>query len=264
MAEGNLELVVTRLPSWVFAVDVDWVYERALREDGYFDDYFDIPFDDVPRELIDELIRDDVARASVADQVGDQLADVAERYWPLACDPRMKGVWRELSRKRDGTFLYPARAASQDAALVELFETALACQQEHGSTMTRGELEQRRDRYLAKAVELRDDAFMMRGGSDVMERFLKLQAAAQAYQDYANEIYASSLPMSVERKHDGPARWVALTISNTLRTLFGLPMYRLTATITSVILGREIDSRTVRYWCDKPPQDAVKALKISR
>ena len=54
--------------------------------------------------------------------------------------------------------------------------------------------------------------------------------------------------MALERKHDGRARWVALTIGNTFRTLFGKPMYGLTATITSVVLGREIKLRTVRQW----------------
>ena len=49
-------------------------------------------------------------------------------------------------------------------------------------------------------------------------------------------------------------RWVALTIGNTFRTLFGSPMYGLTATITSVVLGREIELRTVRQWLP-PAQD---------
>ena len=54
--------------------------------------------------------------------------------------------------------------------------------------------------------------------------------------------------MALERKHDGRARWVALTIGNKLHALFGLSMYGLTTTITSVVLGREIELRTVRQW----------------
>jgi hypothetical protein len=263
------------IPSWVpepiaqcartkHAAAVDWVYEGALKESGYFDDYFDMPFDDVPREWIDELIRDDVARANVADQIGDELADITAQYLPLACDPRMKQVWRELSRQSNGAFLNPARVASQDAAMLEVFKVALACQQERGSTMTRGELEQRRDRYLAKAAELRDDAFTMLGGNDGMKRLLKLCDVARVYEDRANEINAASIKTSLKRKHDGQGRWVAVAISDTFCRLFGSPMYGLTATITSVILGRDIDSSTVRYWCDKPPHSAVKPPKISR
>ena len=52
--------------------------------------------------------------------------------------------------------------------------------------------------------------------------------------------------MALERKHDGRGRWVALTIGDKFRALFGKPMYGLTTTITSVVLGREIESRTVR------------------
>ena len=53
-----------------------------------------------------------------------------------------------------------------------------------------------RDRYLAKADELRDDARMMlcsrRRSVRVMERYRKLEDAAQAYEDYASEVYAAS------------------------------------------------------------------------
>ena len=83
---------------------------------------------DVPREYLDELIRDDVVlRERIADLVRDELADITGRYLPLACDPRMEGVWRELSRHdSNGGFLYPAIGIDQDAAMLELFDTALA------------------------------------------------------------------------------------------------------------------------------------------
>ena len=65
---------------------------------------------------------------------------------------------------------------------------------------------------------------------------------------------------ALERRHDGRARWVALTIADTFRILFGKPMYGLTATIASVILDREIEPRTVQQWVKYP---AVKASKIA-
>ena len=61
------------------------------------------------------------------------------------------------------------------------------------------------------------------------KRCQKLEDAAQAYEDYAGEVYATNSAMALERKHDGRARWVALTIGNTFRALFGSPMYGLTA-----------------------------------
>ena len=131
------------------------------------------------------------------------------------------------------------------------------------STTTQRAAELERDRYLAKADELRDDAIMMLAQSpldECQERYQKLVDAAQAYEDYAGEIYAASMPMALERAHDGRARWVALTIGNTFRTLFGSPMYGLTATIASVVLGREIEPRTVRQWLTYP---AVKRPKKS-
>jgi hypothetical protein len=129
------------IPSWVpepiaqyvmarYIADVDRVYEKALREDDYLDD-------DMPSALRDELIHDAVNRANVADLVRDELADITERYLPLTCDSRMERVWWELSRQCNGAFLHPARAPSaanakerQDAAMLELFDAAFACQRQ--------------------------------------------------------------------------------------------------------------------------------------
>jgi hypothetical protein len=194
----------------------------------------------------------------------------------LICDPRMKSVWRQLSRPaRNGAFLYPARQGQQDAAMLQLFNVAYRCWELDGeTTMTRGQVEQRRNCFLAKAEELKTDALMMRmqprladeladeaaahaGYASNEERYQKLLAAARAYEDYASEISSAG---ALEREHDGRARWVALTIADAFRELFDKPMYGLTATIASVILGREIELRTVRWWCTYP---AVKPSKIA-
>jgi hypothetical protein len=255
------------IPSWVpepiaqcardeYAADVEPIYQAYLKENGWLDD---VP-DDLVDQISRELVRDDVvARTNLATDpvVQDELAEVANRYWRLVCDPRMEGVWRYLSRR---IFLHPACGLSQDAALIELFKTTLACQHERGATMTRDAIEQERDRSLAKAEELRNDAFTMLGGSDGMERFRALRAAAQALEDSARESYANSVATSLERKHDGPARWVALTISDKLRELFDSSMYGVTAIIASVILGRKIKPRSVQQWVGYP---AVKPPKIA-
>jgi hypothetical protein len=192
----------------------------------------------------------------------------------------MRGVWRELSRQRNGAFLHPARAPSmanakerQEAAMVEVFNTALACQEESdAATTTRGKAEQQRRCYLARAKELQCDALTMVSqsllfcGKDILsdnqrhKLWLKLNAASDAYQEYARAINVARLSMP-EREHDGRAHWVALTIGDKFRALFRSPMYGLTATITSVVLGRQIASRRTRQWCAAHPAD--KARKIS-
>jgi hypothetical protein len=214
-----MSLVQLSIPSWVpapvaqhvndrLAAETDHTYE-SLREGSYPDPAF----------------------------VQEELAERAADYRPLVCDVRMKCVWRELSR-------HPALSGDQDAALVDLFNTALTCRVRCVVTRTRSELEQERDRSLAKATELKQDAARMN-----WEHFKTLLAAAQAYEDSAREIYTSNIAMAGERQRDGRARWVALTIAEKFCARFGLPMYKLTAIITSVVLDRDINPSAVRYWC---------------
>ena len=196
------------------------------------------------------------------------LTRIAEYHLSLACDRRMKRVWRELSRQRrpSGAFFYQAYVSSvanaqgrQDAAMLELFNTALACRRQcWATTTTRSQAEQQRDQFLTKADELRTDAFILLVQPTYnKEHCQKLADAARAYEDHARELYATGLAMAFERQHDGRARWVALTLSNKFRELFGKPMYGLSSTLTSIVLGREVAPRTVRQWC------AVKTQKIS-
>ena len=146
----------------------------------------------------------------------------------------------------------------QDEALFELFDTAVMCRKLPGATTTRRQAELGRDRWLAKAGELRDDARILMASSPhdlCLQRYRKLEDAAQVCEDYARELYAASFgEMALERRHDGRARWVALTIGNKLHALFGLSMYGLTTTITSVVLGREVELRTVRQWLPSGPK----------
>jgi hypothetical protein len=203
---------------------------------------------------------------------------MAEEYRPLVCDPRMRGVWRELSRpQRNGTFLHPARAPlvakakeRQEAAMVELFDTALECQRSREATTTRGKAERQRSRYLSKAEELWRDAMTMSRQTLPFAGILtnqrryelsrRLEDAADAYKEYAQALHTAKFFMP-ERGHDGRGHHVALTIGNKFCALFGSPMYGLTATITSIVLGREIDPRTVRQWC--APHPAAKTQKIA-
>ena len=143
--------------------------------------------------------------------------------------------------------------------MLALFNVAFECQQNrHGETKKRDEIEQQRNHYLAKAKELRDDARMISDLSFDMKRCLALETAAQAYEDHANEGYATGSATALERQHDGRPRWVILTLIDAVRAQFGSPMYGLTATIASVILGREITPRRVQHCA----RYAVKSPKI--
>jgi hypothetical protein len=254
------------LPSWLPEPIAEWIRadyagfveaacEAACRECGYSD----IGDDRVPRKYFEELIRNDHLRASIADFIRDYMADVPARYLPLACDHRMERVWWELRRPSSGEFYYPALVSSaanakerQDNAMLELFITAFACRQRPRATTTRREIEQQRNHYLDMANKLRDDARIMLNHVDLsfeMKRPLALETSAQAYEDYAREVCAENFgEMALERQRDGEARWVALTIGSKFRTLFGESMYGSTATITSVVIDREINTQTVRKW----------------
>jgi hypothetical protein len=244
------------LPSWlpeaiaqcirVKVTEFERGYEEACRKNNIFDD----------------------EAADISNLAANVLRDHLTTL-PLVCDPRMESVWWELSRQRpSGAFLYPACVSSgangqerQDAAMLELFNVAFACRKRREATTTRREIEQQRDYYMVKADELRTDAWILLGQPSYnKERCEKLYAAAQVYEDYARELYATSSGTALERKHDGRARWVALTISDKFRELFNSPMYGLTATITSVVLDRRVDPRTVRLWVGYP---AVKTPKIA-
>jgi Arm domain-containing DNA-binding protein len=267
----TIALPALQIPPWVpgavarsarakYAEDVHLVFSTVERKAGFDAD-------------VDELA--DEARDQLADKIRNQpvlrntFVSITELFQPLVCDPRMRGVWRELCKLRaDGAFLHPARGAwwerrmpfllpadareRQEEAMVELFDVALACQQRpRTTTMTRRQAEQQRDYYLTKAQELQLDATTMLTdpASQRHKRHRRLLEAVQAYEDYAHETYAAAIRTSLDRQRDGRARWVALTISNKFRVLFGSPMYRLTAAITSVVLGRNVSRPRIRQWC---------------
>jgi hypothetical protein len=291
-----------RIPAWVpkpvaqaaraeYAREVHQTYARAIKEFGPPEDHADC-------DMLAEL---DEVRVNYAENVCDDLAEIAKDYQVVVSNPRMRSVWHELSRRHNGGFLHPARAPStqdaatvelferaiacgllhparapstQEAALIEVFEVALECRKWHWTTTTRGEVERRRRRFLAKAEELEHDAISMmvhslpcRGmdfGDESFEQKLelrqKLMHAADACKEYARMLDAAK-PFTLKREHDSPARQLALTISDKFRELFGQPMYGLTATITSVVLGRPINSRQTEQWCASHPP--IKAPKIS-
>jgi hypothetical protein len=202
----------------------------------------------------------------------------------LVCDKRMRRVWRELSRRRrDGEFMYPAKGSEpekdkdtrQNEAMVLLFcqsaVRALLSQREEVVTCQKAE--QRHKELLDKAKQLRVDAnglFLQSiyrsplssstlSYCDLVQRLRDLDHAAQILESYAAENLVFEMKTALKRdRGDGDIRWTALGLAETCRILFDSPLYGVTATIMSVALGRDINTRTVRQWCahpaDKPPK----------
>jgi len=205
------------------------------------------------------------------------------QFSPLLHDPRMRNVWDTLSHRRNGTFEYPASASitaanaeeRQGAAMVQLFHYVVMAAKWPGTITTRSKAERKRRRFLAKAEELRTDAerwqldappttpFGLWSDDDGPDECVRrLIDASQAYEEIAAKAYAADMWLARDRgRADGDVQWFALAVADKFRALFGSPMYGLTATITSVALGREIDPHTVRHWCAHPP--AVKPQKIA-
>src|SRR5262249_45998047 len=119
-----------------------------------------------------------------------------------------------------------------EAAMVELFDTALACRKQHWPATTRGELERLRRRFLARAEELEDDAMTMMAqpllsrGKDILtfeqrsELWQKLERAADACKAYAGALDATKC-FTLEREHASRARRLALVVSYRSRAFFG-------------------------------------------
>jgi hypothetical protein len=167
-----------------------------------------------------------VAREAYA--AGDESARIVIAR--LACDPRMRGVWRELlRRRRDGTFM---RLILQDAL-------------RPGRTLSRRQAERERNRLLDMAERLRNEVITE------PEDVLRLTAAAETYEQLAKNIEQTGGPvpevLDLDRAHGDPTeRWLAFAISWECRIMFASPLYGVTAIIMSVVLGREITPREVR------------------
>jgi hypothetical protein len=200
----------------------------------------------------------------------EEIASVSKFLIPLVRDQRMRGVWHELSRRRNGIFLHPASIVQgplsdnrQAAAMAELFEAAVTYRLKPGVTTTRRRAEQRRNEFLAKAQALRIDTAMgglldviaFGGERDIWtdKRRRRLAAAADAYQEIAAATFAADMKAALERDSgDASARWYARSVARQCDRLFGSPLYGLTAIITSVAWDRKIAPQSVRQWCKLP------------
>lgn len=85
------------------------------------------------------------------------------------------------------------------------------------------------------------------------ERRRRLLAAAETYDEIATETYAADTSTALDRdRGNRGARWFARAVSSRCQELFGSPLYGLTAIMSSVVLGRDIEPPVVRQWCSAP------------
>ena len=201
---------------------------------------------------------------------GQLLSDLFPQFLlRLTCDPRMRGVWRELSRRhRGGAFIHPAKIEGvtaderQSAAMMELFRRVWLSKLLPNVVVTRRAAEQNHRELMKKAKDLTDTAATLlargleRGGKAATHsgRFLRPMDAVRVLEEYAGETRDFEMRTAVDRgRGEERARWFVLTIADAAKTLFGSPLYGLTATIASIAMEREIEPQTVRQWCATPP-----------
>jgi hypothetical protein len=182
----------------------------------------------------------------------------------------MDKVWRALSKQNaGGSFLLPASVSvpgasaeeRQIGAMSALLDAALDAMILSEAVITRRQAEEKRNRFLAKAEELRADADEWNRKAPAACKGLwheerhddydrRLLAASDAYEEMAFDWYEADIRWAVERaRADGRAKWYAHIIADKCRALFGSAMYGITATITSVALSQGIGESTVQQWC---------------
>jgi hypothetical protein len=190
---------------------------------------------------------------------------------PLFQDPQGYKIWAVLLRRHpDGSFAHSALESvpgtnaeeRQTCAITQLFETAYHATYSPKAVTTRREAEAQRDSFRMKAEMLRADArAWLEPGLDKADDgvlrdpihddcYGRLMEASVAYEEMADETYATDIRFAVERhRADKYVRWSAVTIANRARALFGSPLYKITATLVSTAFGLTIEPRAVRHWC---------------
>ena len=166
----------------------------------------------------------------------------------LATDPRMQRVWDELAkRKRYRRREEPHHKVVERFASAGIDEHAAAAGLlEHAFNNGRVNLlplSNGADEFKKKAGALRTD----------VERLEKRMRPRNVGQNYASCLRrAADIYDRIGYEHRDQAKGIACNIAFWLKTVFGSPMYTTTATITSVITGREITDRKVRTWLRMP------------
>jgi hypothetical protein len=168
--------------------------------------------------------------------------DLIER---LTTDARMRRVWGELAKRSRSTkgprhkvvAKFVSRGIDEQSAAAGLLEFAF----NHGRlTLMLPSADNPARPYKARAQKYRDEAEQLAhdpGGQGIRQLLLLLAR-------YCDSITASA---------HNPSEAIAVEIASWLETVFGSPMYKTTATITSVITGQAVTERKVRTWLKSHP-----------
>jgi hypothetical protein len=180
----------------------------------------------------------------------------------LTTDPRMRGVWSYLTRKRrlTGQYLRPARvtlnaegeaARRQNIALGMLFDLALGLAETRPRTVLRREIEARQNARKATAKALWAEANALKYLEELGERAagrakILAEAGCVLWQT-TNEAPVGEIVVERDRgMRDVQA--ITMTLAGACCWLFGSPLYAVTAILVTVVLGRNVTARQVRKW----------------
>jgi hypothetical protein len=190
-----------------------------------------------------------------------------------ATDARMEKVWKQLMKRRGGKYRDTAAVDREDAdtrhgaALVALLDAVVRYAMLRGSTITVQEAKQRhRDTLDTMEALLCDLSDMASGGptrniiADKKD-LSALRCAFRVYMRWGRSRFEAEMTIPTknesERHQD---RWFVLLIAEELQRLYGDRMYGTTATIASVLTGREIKKRTVQSWASPPKRTARRLI----
>jgi hypothetical protein len=228
---------------------------------------------------------------AVASRSAQHVA-VVER---LATDPKMEAVWKELAKKRrdkywpTNSFFHPATlpnpdmllefmksqtstvAALQEASMAYLLHRVVFCAFEAVPFMlSRPKPHPKRREWEKMAKRLREDATEIRRA----EEAAKIRQPGKIHDEFSDRLLDAALvygfladnPITITGKHlfternrgDAEARALATSTAHACLEIFGTAMYTTVATITGVALGRQINWRMVREWCNSPWGRQVK------
>src|SRR5262249_29466451 len=174
----------------------------------------------------------------------------AERIYRLGTDRSLVTIWRELYRL--------------DQKKVATAFTAACC--DTSGTVTRKQLIKRAQEYRATAKRLLGWSWQFSDEGDHPQRRQILRDASKVLDELANKTQFYESPWVVDRQMaDAEIRGYVLWLGDMVRSLFGKPLDKVVAAITSVALNLEkpISVTTVRYWRTYPGdiEVAVKAAQ---
>ena len=199
-----------------------------------------------------DLIREDAAKVVRGHiSAGNDPTPVIR----LATDDRMQAVWGELSkaqRDKAGRSYYRVDGNIQ-AAMLALFRGALTCYRNAPTALTQSDLDESKQRWLARAELLREiegelTDLGIHGAASALPKYATvlpgLAAAAEFYQRYAETIEVAPDMLVERRRLDPRIRGFLAYLLSVTRSIFHQSLFGIVATIASVLFETEISKTT--------------------